>query len=198
MVFIKHLQTLKYLDDLMIIHPQLVIVFHGDYVDNGLWSVEVLSILMLLKIANPDKVVLLRGNHEDVQVCSQFFEEFDAKYADDPNAQFVFNKVIQFFERLPVVLYIGSGSSGRDFVQCCHGGIEPGYNPKHLLASDKTYQMITHLDRHRFFPVHSHLTAVDQGEIVPLKELYTDIRPALCQDLGFLWSDFVMDPSDLS
>ncbi len=198
MAFITHLQKLKYLDDLTIIHPQLMLVFHGDYVDNGLWSVEVLFVLMLLKIANPDTVVLLRGNHEDMRVCTQFFEEFHAKYAGDPNAQFVFNKVIQFFELLPVVLYIGSGSSGKDFVQCCHGGLEPGYNPKQLLASDKTYQMITHLDRHRFFSEHSHLAAIDQGEIVPLKELYTDISPILCQDLGFLWSDFVVDPNGLS
>ena len=40
-------------------------VFLGDYVDRGFYGTEVLYTIMMLKIANPEKVILLRGNHED-------------------------------------------------------------------------------------------------------------------------------------
>ena len=188
--FINYLQRLTYLDDLTIVHPQLSLVFHGDYVDRGLWGIEVLYLLMLLKLANPDKVFLIRGNHEDPQICSSygFFNEFAAKYEGTPRAFSVFTKIIQFFELLPVVLYVGSGTPCTDFVQCCHGGLEFGYNPKELLASDKTYQMITHLARHSFACMHDHIPiATCPGKIVSLKEAYrTDIVPRNPGDLGFL------------
>jgi len=40
------------------------LVFNGDYVDRGSWGVEVLLILCLLKLWEPHRVHLLRGNHE--------------------------------------------------------------------------------------------------------------------------------------
>ena len=45
-----------------------VVVFNGDFVDRGAHGVEVLSALLMLKLAWPRSVVLLRGNHEDAQV----------------------------------------------------------------------------------------------------------------------------------
>ena len=44
------------------------VVFDGDYVDRGANSLEVFSILLLLKLAYPQKVFMLRGNHEDTMV----------------------------------------------------------------------------------------------------------------------------------
>lgn len=45
------------------------IIFLGDYIDKGSYSVQVLLIVLLLKIAIPKRVVLLRGNHEN-ELCN--------------------------------------------------------------------------------------------------------------------------------
>lgn len=39
-------------------------IFIGDFVDRGYNSVETFELLMLYKIKYPQKMILLRGNHE--------------------------------------------------------------------------------------------------------------------------------------
>ena len=44
--------------------PNTNYIFLGDYVDRGCHSVEVISLLCLLKLKYPKCIKLIRGNHE--------------------------------------------------------------------------------------------------------------------------------------
>lgn len=120
-------------------HP-FYMIFLGDYIERGRWSVEVLHILMTLKIKNPHNVFLLRGNHEQDSIFNQalygFPEELTIKYGTEKDAlQKAYNT---FFTCLPLALYLGvQGDQNKNFIQCCHGGIAQDYTPTNLLLADE-------------------------------------------------------------
>lgn len=59
-------------------------VFNGDFVDRGAWGVELFFTLIAHKVSSPDRVILLRGNHE-TEFCTEcygFERELKVKYGN--------------------------------------------------------------------------------------------------------------------
>ncbi|KAI6192042.1 Serine/threonine-protein phosphatase [Aphelenchoides bicaudatus] len=95
-------------------------LFLGDYVDRGPNSVECISLLLALKICLPDRIYLLRGNHETpiVNRTYGFWEELTRRFDMDIAIK-LFKEFNSIFTHFPLSALV------RGRVLCMHGGISP-------------------------------------------------------------------------
>ncbi|KKQ33110.1 MAG: Serine/threonine-protein phosphatase [candidate division TM6 bacterium GW2011_GWF2_37_49] len=156
-------------------------VFLGDYVDRGAHGVAVLYTLIKFKLANWDNVYLLRGNHETEQICKAygFFDEIRTKFGKVGKS--AWNEILYFYANLPFALYIGSGDPV-SWIQCCHGGIEPSFNPKDFLndANAQYFNIAAVLRSNKAF---------NQKYSSVMQSFYSSGFDS-SQDCGFNWCDF--------
>jgi len=174
-------------------------LFLGDYTDRGAYGTEVLYTLFCLKAANPDRVHFARGNHEDFNIASRygFLAELQGKYGQKANI----TKVMRAYDLMPVVLYVGNGS---DFLQMNHGGMEPCYDPRGLLASagSPRFQLLGQLRQKAFHTARAGWLGNDPRVLDLADEHFRDFTPEAPtrpSTIGFMWNDFTVfaDEPDL-
>jgi diadenosine tetraphosphatase ApaH/serine/threonine PP2A family protein phosphatase len=93
------------------------ILFLGDYVDRGHSSIETFAFLAYLKCKFPDRVTLLRGNHESRAVSQQYglYNDCDAVYSNTG----MWESLNHAFDYLPIAAVIDNR------IFCVHGGLSP-------------------------------------------------------------------------
>ncbi|KAG6430211.1 hypothetical protein SASPL_108273 [Salvia splendens] len=91
-------------------------LFLGDYVDRGKQSLETICLLLAYKVRYPDRVYLLRGNHEDAKInrIYGFYDECKRRF----NVR-LWKIFTDCFNCLPVSAVID------DRILCMHGGLSP-------------------------------------------------------------------------
>merc|ERR1711935_1324816 len=97
--------------------PDTNYLFMGDFVDRGFYSVETFLLLLALKVRYPDRITLIRGNHESRQITQVygFYDECIRKYG----SPYVWQLCTDVFD------YLSLGAMVDNEVLCVHGGLSP-------------------------------------------------------------------------
>lgn len=100
--------------------PDTKYLFMGDFVDRGFYSVETFLLLMSLKVRYPDRIFLIRGNHETRQITTVygFYDECLRKYGSVN----VWRYCCEVFDYISLGAIVGGRKGG---VFCIHGGLSP-------------------------------------------------------------------------
>jgi len=114
--------------------PNTNYVFLGDYVDRGYHSIETVSLIMALKVRYPERIHILRGNHESRQITQVYgFYDQCLKQYGSPN---VWKYFTDLFDFLPLSIVV----DGKIF--CVHGGLSPQIDTlDHIRQLDRLHEV---------------------------------------------------------
>lgn len=97
--------------------PDTNYLFMGDYVDRGYYSVETVTLLVVLKVRFKDRIHIMRGNHESRQITQVygFYDECLRKYGT-ANVWKYFTDLFDYFPLTALV---------ENAIFALHGGLSP-------------------------------------------------------------------------
>lgn len=110
---LQMLQAAGYLDAQYKCRPGFHIVLLGDYIDRGTNDIEIMSLLLSLRMENPNSVHLIRGNHEDIEITAQYA----------PHRAFLLSHEHEFskcFDSFPLAFCVSSQEKFRDIYHYVH------------------------------------------------------------------------------
>lgn len=115
-----------------ILNQNVYVVFTGDLADRGPYGPDVWALILQFKKLNPDKVFVLRGNHESLAVAQKadFFKQMRDNTSLGVNS--VIKLMNQLFASLPLGLIVckapqlmaGNPQSPYRFLFLCHAGFD--------------------------------------------------------------------------
>lgn len=78
-------------------------IFNGDYVDRGIWSIELLTVLAAWKLALPTQVTMLRGDHESAGCSAYYGLKMELKEKYGSSYKRVYRACKLLFKELPLM-----------------------------------------------------------------------------------------------
>ncbi|RKO96737.1 hypothetical protein CXG81DRAFT_29356 [Caulochytrium protostelioides] len=116
--------------------PNTNYVFLGDYVDRGYYSVETITLLACLKLRWPDRITLVRGNHESRAVTQTygFYTECQRKYGSTK----VWQHFTDMFDYMGLAVIIDGA------ILCLHGGLSPSIHTLDQIRVLNRFREIPH------------------------------------------------------
>ncbi|CAF2112804.1 unnamed protein product [Brassica napus] len=116
--------------------PDTNYLFMGDYVDRGYYSVETVTLLVGLKVRYPQRITILRGNHESRQITQVygFYDECLRKYGN-ANVWKIFTDLFDYF---PLTALVESE------IFCLHGGLSPSIETLDNIRNFDRVQEVPH------------------------------------------------------
>jgi serine/threonine-protein phosphatase PP1 catalytic subunit len=110
-----NLETLLELYDIIDKNKPELVIFLGDIVDRGSRQLECLLFILTLKILDPQRFYIIRGNHETLEM-NQYYG-FIQEFIDKFKHSYRFEEILAVYNSLPICAIIN-----RDIL-CLHGGI---------------------------------------------------------------------------
>lgn len=190
-------------DSFELADKETIVVCTGDYTDRGAFGMEVLYAIARLKLANPQQVFLVRGNHEDGQMAQSygFIAELEAKLGlykntarciggyylilkkDDAYADAAMQAAQELYDRLPSALFLKFLENGKGLL-FCHGGLP--------IRLTEGYE--SDVDSHRYV-VTAERMHMPNALLKADTHILCEVLPALEKDATqpYEWSDLVDD-----